>query len=500
MRIRKNARWLTTEEREAFLKAVLTLKATKCKKNGQEMSLYDFYPLEHRVIVNRNRAKYGTRMRDGGHGGPGFLPWHREWLRRFERDLREVVDDSITLPYWDATDIWGTKNVIFQDKFMGPAVGPKDRESTDQDDYKIKSGYFRENMPEDEIPSWWPYTNGQPLDGFKVKKSISNDHLVSMKGQEPWFKTTGLTRYRNQFDPNQSDLHLPKKANIRALLLNGEYYDSYARGNFERIHEGIAYHGGGHVWVGGLMGDPDTSPNDPIFFLHHCAVDLIWALWQDRHDQRAAEHKPPSRYGFNPFPRYGHNLEDYMWPWDGTVDSNENKAGPEEQGPVLPDESGENPPSFPADVFLRHVEENDLVKVEDVIDHQDLPDDSSYKYDVQIRCKLEKNGTIFAEIEPYFGDLNLTGQGIMQTGGSPGPDDLTYSVNGAVKGWITRADGNLHVRGAILQEEINFSKTALKGTNVIDHHNQPLAYFDSDGNLHLKGQIARYQELESPTS
>ena len=30
------------------------------------------------------------------------------------------------------------------------------------------------------------------------------------------------------------------------------------------------------------------SPADPIFFMHHCMVDRIWAMWQDCHDHDAA--------------------------------------------------------------------------------------------------------------------------------------------------------------------------------------------------------------------
>lgn len=61
-------------------------------------------------------------------------------------------------------------------------------------------------------------------------------------------------------------------------------------GSFRNILEGfnsargevIENHNRVHVWVGGSMG-PVTSPNDPVFFLHHCNVDRIWALWQFRH-------------------------------------------------------------------------------------------------------------------------------------------------------------------------------------------------------------------------
>jgi hypothetical protein len=61
-----------------------------------------------------------------------------------------------------------------------------------------------------------------------------------------------------------------------------------------------------HVWVGGAMG-PMTSPHDPVFFLHHCNVDRIWALWQQQ--RRDAPYLPVTG---GPT---GHNQHDPMWPW-----------------------------------------------------------------------------------------------------------------------------------------------------------------------------------------
>ena len=34
-----------------------------------------------------------------------------------------------------------------------------------------------------------------------------------------------------------------------------------------------------HRWVNGNMLDM-TSPNDPVFFLHHAAIDRMWSIWQ----------------------------------------------------------------------------------------------------------------------------------------------------------------------------------------------------------------------------
>ena len=59
------------------------------------------------------------------------------------------------------------------------------------------------------------------------------------------------------------------------------------------------------------VGDaPITSPNDPVFFLHHSNIDRIWALWEDRHTNSYAPVAggPP-----------GNNLNDAMVPWAGIL-------------------------------------------------------------------------------------------------------------------------------------------------------------------------------------
>lgn len=74
-------------------------------------------------------------------------------------------------------------------------------------------------------------------------------------------------------------------------------------------------HGAAHVWVGGFMGNALISPRDPVFWLLHANVDRLWSEWIDRHSTSA---------GFQPFlplsgGPLGHNLNDTMWPWNGTA-------------------------------------------------------------------------------------------------------------------------------------------------------------------------------------
>ena len=56
-------------------------------------------------------------------------------------------------------------------------------------------------------------------------------------------------------------------------IYGGDYY------TFSRELEG-KMHNNGHAWVGGDMGNPAISPNDPIFWMHHGQIDRIWAVWQ----------------------------------------------------------------------------------------------------------------------------------------------------------------------------------------------------------------------------
>ncbi|MBT2750053.1 MULTISPECIES: tyrosinase family protein [unclassified Lysobacter] len=51
---------------------------------------------------NAKRSAGKANSMDSAHGGPAFLPWHREYLKRMEIALR-AFDSSVAIPYWDST-------------------------------------------------------------------------------------------------------------------------------------------------------------------------------------------------------------------------------------------------------------------------------------------------------------------------------------------------------------------------------------------------------------
>lgn len=94
--------------------------------------------------------------------------------------------------------------------------------------------------------------------------------------------------------------------------------DSGALATFRNRLEGWfgagSIHNRVHLWVGGSM-LPESSPNDPVFWLHHCNIDRLWTQWQREHPAEA--YHPQSAVG-DTGPA-GHNLPDSMQPWGGTT-------------------------------------------------------------------------------------------------------------------------------------------------------------------------------------
>ena len=50
----------------------------------------------------------------------------------------------------------------------------------------------------------------------------------------------------------------------------------------------------------------NSSPNDPVFWLHHTNLDRLWSQWMERHGQVYL----PEQGG-----PIGHNIDDAMWPY-----------------------------------------------------------------------------------------------------------------------------------------------------------------------------------------
>ena len=289
MGTRRDLTTLSSSEKKAFLDALIELK-----KSG----IYDQFVEDHNDAMAQRTTLPGeiphTSVRNAAHRGPAFLPWHREYLRRFELAL-QAVDSSVSLPYWDwsadAALADPTTADIWKDDFLGG--------------------------------------NGDPADGNRVKTG----RLAFANGEWPLRADLGGPALQRQFATLVPDL--PTAAHV-GNALRQSYYDTapydrspYTRG-FRNYVEGWVngnvdgrfsdtrsqLHNRVHLWVGGSM-LPGTSPNDPAFYLHHCFVDKIWADWQERVRLGIPE-LAPHYFPIDDGPE-GHNLYDPMYPWAGSA-------------------------------------------------------------------------------------------------------------------------------------------------------------------------------------
>ncbi|AZJ20061.1 tyrosinase [Bacillus wiedmannii bv. thuringiensis] len=287
MRIRKSVRSLSSEEKKAFVEALLSLK-----KNGR----YDEYVHWHHAVMEPTvlpNEPRDARYRNGAHRGPAFLPWHREFLMQVEADLQKI-DSAITIPYWNWTEDAElpdpTKAPIWSDDFMGG-------NGVESEGWRVESGPFAFKNGN------WPIPEGH-----------------------------GGPALMRQFGGGIQNFNLPTKEDL-AMALGEVFYDTppynvspftlgfrnriegwvTKRGDNQVKTDGTQLHNRVHVWVGGSM-VPMTSPNDPVFLLHHCFVDKVWADWQER--RAKDEMSPKPNYAPEKDGPPGHNLDDIMKPWN----------------------------------------------------------------------------------------------------------------------------------------------------------------------------------------
>ena len=342
MATRKNAKYLSAAERENFVRACILMKAdivNPAAALADQYSRWDQFVALHWMIQNTN-APFANNVNfgHGGTGAYGFLAWHRYFLLIMEQQLQTYVA-GVTIPYWDWTDPVGGN--VFVADFLGPNGDPGSGN-------EVQQGYFAREAPGTGInataaPAWWP----AGLTGWNLPAAFG----------------VNAGALRRDLDPVGS---LPGFASIRNALDKGTYHD-FQRGieggsgvvPFHQMHNGL------HGWVGGQMSTLASSPFDPMFYLHHCNIDRLWAMWQM--DGHATDYGPDATADA------GHTLADLMYPWIGAA------AGYTPVNTV----AGVDPPDFTGDP---------AVTAADVLDHRAL----GYSYDTQIvlGISLDRTGSM----------------------------------------------------------------------------------------------------------
>jgi tyrosinase len=306
MAVRRNVVSLSADDRAAFVAAIKAMKA-RPDPDGVAGNIYDKYVLRHSLTMQTPSPPHtDPNICNMAHRGPAFLPWHREFLRRFENDL------GVPLPYWNWTQDQASGSPetapVWGNDLMGPDGTPSADPSIQRPQDAVTAGPFTQ-APTD--PSIVPWT------------TVVDPQLGPVSG-EPW-----LTRALGRTPPSVTGMPglptLPTPDDERAAL-NVTPYDSApwdlfsgdgstpsrrtpSFRNFLEGWIGPGLHNAAHMWVGGSM-MPPTSPNEPVFFLHHANIDRIWANWQRKWLNSGLGDYLPVSGGPT-----GHNLTDGMFPF-----------------------------------------------------------------------------------------------------------------------------------------------------------------------------------------
>jgi len=305
---RKSAAHATPAERDAFIAAIHAIDTdslysyatTNADPVGPGVSWWDIQDMMHEHAVGFFSE----------HNVPGFLPWHREFIHRYELALR-TANPLVRCLYWDPTDdpqprhmdgIPGTGNAgtfnLLNDNFMGGDAGSLGN--------AVEIGVPGGNNFNDLYhgaggTAGVDWRSSGPGGGNHAGCDVDSCYLLP-----PQFIERG-TRH--------NDFSGPDLTNGSNGLLDGASFNAHWSTNEGQLHGSL------HGYSSGNQCCVPTTSEDPMFFTGiHLPVDKMWAMWQ-----RDRTHlSNPDRSRINPDTAYGtsstHNtIVDDLHPWDGKV-------------------------------------------------------------------------------------------------------------------------------------------------------------------------------------
>ncbi len=210
------------------------LQGQRIRKNHLEMTPSEKSTYRNAVIArrdvlieraNHHSTHFNSEIHTRGNpiNGTQFLPWHRLFIVDLEQSLRSSGvsnADKITIPYWDWTIENNVSNITWDD------FGFLDLPTLNNNSFNITRG--------------------------------------SMTG-------SGLATTSNLNSMLALNSNLPTSFELAS---NSSSFFS------KRLEH---WHNAGHNFIGGTMGG-FTSPQDPVFYLHHNFVDKLWQDWEDKED------------------------------------------------------------------------------------------------------------------------------------------------------------------------------------------------------------------------
>lgn len=239
------------------------------------------------IISNRQIPGNGTQPPVtiyGVHGVGVFLPWHRYAIWTFETILRDECNYTGAQPYWD----WTLDNPASNGSFLESPI--------------LKSFGGNGVAPDNCVPSG-PFTGKEYLNIGPSESMAANPRCLTRAIDQNVFNMSS----------NWGDIYPPTMSRQSFVQLQAFIDGLDFIPDEDRVRTGaiINPHSLGHTAVGGDVRrlpialpicfdqkeentdaapkqfmDIFSSPNDPIFWVHHAQLDYMWSLWQNANKTR----------------------------------------------------------------------------------------------------------------------------------------------------------------------------------------------------------------------
>lgn len=206
------------------------------------------------------------------HGTWYFPPWHRGYLYALENVLRGIIQEmggpaDWALPYWN---YFGTGNSGNEFKMPAAFAQKLLPDGTTPNPLYVEARYGPDNDQNIYVPL---DTLSPPWLSWAIDQECQNKTIYT--GVSPNYYGGDVTGFDHARKPNKTGALESNPHNITHVAIGGQYPPDNE--------------------FGGLMGMDDTAALDPIFYLHHCNIDRMWAAWN------AAGHSNPTQ---NEYPNW----------------------------------------------------------------------------------------------------------------------------------------------------------------------------------------------------
>ncbi|KJA26867.1 hypothetical protein HYPSUDRAFT_132147 [Hypholoma sublateritium FD-334 SS-4] len=260
-------------ERFSYLAAVRCLQAIPAKSKATvpgALSRFDDFAGNH--ILQTDTVHFV------GH----FQPWHRYFLAIYEKSLREECGYSGAHPYWDWTLDATSAEAFMKAPVFDSVLG-----------FGGNGPYTEEGFVSDPFDIPDRTGGGCVPDGPFAKQTLNIGPGYSV--------TSNSSCLKRDISP-EIVLRTLNSSVVAHTLAQPDFesFDIAVQGG--TTIDTFTIHAGGHLGIGGKFGtiaDVYSSPNDPLFYLHHANLDRIWAEWQSANASRLTDISGPvTQFGY----------------------------------------------------------------------------------------------------------------------------------------------------------------------------------------------------------